>query len=209
MDINEFVLSDRAGRRSRLLAFDADILELRKRGVSLQGVANYLELKGVRISKQGVGDYLKRLSKHQEEGNLSTCSATRSVKSSDALFASSGRIAPSIAHAEDAPFESHGRHGAPDPLIEAAAVKALEKTAIFERPSDAHRPYDHYHSSDNAVSGERGAYRGSHPARHSIRYDPRDPVNMAFRLAFEEKVRSGEYKTGQMTDPKDRGSDEQ
>jgi hypothetical protein len=59
MNVEEFLESDLVGRRSKIGAFDSEIRQLRARGVSGQGIANFLKLKNVQVTT-AVNKYFKR-----------------------------------------------------------------------------------------------------------------------------------------------------
>lgn len=60
MNLDEFLKSDLAARRSKISAFDTEIRELRAEGLSGQGIANFLSLKNVQATASAVNQYFVR-----------------------------------------------------------------------------------------------------------------------------------------------------
>ncbi|WP_429571302.1 hypothetical protein [Paraburkholderia sp. UCT70] len=60
MNVDEFLQSARRPRRLKISAFDAEMRQLRARGVSYQGIADFLSLCNVQISGRAVNRYFER-----------------------------------------------------------------------------------------------------------------------------------------------------
>ena len=60
MNVDEFLKSAQAARRTKISKFDAEIRALRAQGISGQGIVNFLKLHDVQVTKSAVNQYLVR-----------------------------------------------------------------------------------------------------------------------------------------------------
>jgi hypothetical protein len=232
MNVEEFLKSDLVGRRSKISAFDSEIRQLRVRGVSGQGIANFLKLNNVQVTKTAVNQYFKRYpvshpsAKPVSPDQVPTVAAGAMhppiVKADHPL---AGKPAPqqqaevpepsTALHSrmEETSQDPHGsdghsaatfsinpvQHEVPRPSQHLAEIsKAHEKPDVFNPRPGAGANYDV--GAGFSKSAEAIARSSDQPRRSPlIRFDPKDPKNIAAKASYLRRLKEGQIRTGEIT----------
>ena len=210
MDIEAFLNSDLAGRRSRLFAHDAPIRQLRARHASCQAIANYLDLQGVKVTRQAVRDYLLRYPDAIESTSNEMPVQPRQV-------AEDGRR---LANGDDGRTRTQERltPGTPIPTTDEEGKGDLPARERSPKDAESNTPFAPCRAGDasyHAGEGHREAEHQRHSATPSPdpadsiveRYDETDPANQASVRAYIERV-NREIRGARSNNDPNRSSDE-
>lgn len=81
MNVDEFLQSSHLPRRTEISVFDAEVRQLRAKGVSYEGIAIFLRLHNVEVSGRAVNAYFKRHPTRYGASKTSTARKGRSAES--------------------------------------------------------------------------------------------------------------------------------